>query len=173
VIIGALGGRFDQEMACIQALVSWKESFLSLSLVTKDNIIVLLKGCERLRSCASAVVDETVARLARSDNDRTCDDAGTLHALQMHKIPCVSTMGRSCGLLPIVGPVSNIWTQGLKWNLHGDGLKFGGLISTSNSMLKREDSSNDSWSDVFVATTDDVIWTCEYRPTLGCILSDA
>ena len=42
---------------------------------------------------------------------------------------------KSCGILPLFGPV-RLETEGLQWNLTPENLvKFGGLISTSNKII--------------------------------------
>ena len=41
--------------------------------------------------------------------------------------------GPYCGLFPLSGP-SVVSTSGLKWDLFNDTLKFGGLVSVSNSL---------------------------------------
>ena len=42
IILGALGGRFDQDMANLNAIHKWTSSFASLALVAKENIVFLL-----------------------------------------------------------------------------------------------------------------------------------
>jgi len=56
-----------------------------------------------------------------------------------------------CGLIPLGQPCTKCWTTGLKWNLDGTAIQFGGLISTSNEIV------NDI---VEIEATNDILWTC-------------
>ncbi|KAJ2783150.1 thiamine pyrophosphokinase [Coemansia interrupta] len=62
--------------------------------------------------------------------------------------------GPTCGLLPLAGDVV-LWTEGLRWNLHGQLSSFTGLMSTSNVVDADE---------VLVRASRPVIWTCEFHP---------
>ena len=42
-----------------------------------------------------------------------------------------------CSLVPVCGEAT-VHTSGLKWNLRGEQMKFGGLISTSNELVRGE-----------------------------------
>lgn len=55
-----------------------------------------------------------------------------------------------CGIIPIGEPCRQITTNGLKWNLKGQELKFGGLVSTSNEFL------NDT---AIVENSNPVLWS--------------
>jgi hypothetical protein len=47
--------------------------------------------------------------------------------------------GPTCGLFPLLGPAT-VSTTGLRWNLHGQTLTFGTLISTSNRIEWAEET---------------------------------
>lgn len=61
-----------------------------------------------------------------------------------------------CGLIPIGMPCKNVTTKGLKWNLDGQTLKFGELISTSNTF------ESDDTETVIIETENPVLWTMGY-----------
>ncbi|CAH1773541.1 unnamed protein product [Owenia fusiformis] len=46
--------------------------------------------------------------------------------------------GDWCGFLPIGGRCASVTTTGFKWNLNGDAMEFGGLISSSNTWTDAE-----------------------------------
>jgi thiamine pyrophosphokinase len=116
LVFGAFGGRFDQEMASLQALYKWGSTF--------DNQVFLY-------------TDETMAFLIPANVKvevrfyHAEDDATTTHEdLEMGE-------GPTCGLIPLGGRVESITTSGLKWDLDGTiPLEFGGLVSTSNRMMQ-------------------------------------
>lgn len=69
--------------------------------------------------------------------------------------------GPTCGLLPIGGRCDAVWTSGLRWNLRGGPLEFGGLISSSNQMLAQPETGA---MEVRVTTTHPLVWTTVLRP---------
>jgi len=74
--------------------------------------------------------------------------------------PNVHLEGPACGLLPIGGSCDAVWTSGLRWNLRGESLKFGGMISSSNSMV----ADAEGRLEVRVNTTHPLVWTTVLRP---------
>lgn len=68
-----------------------------------------------------------------------------------HVIACPSDASSWCSLVPLIEP-SVVTTTGLKWNLTGEVLKFGQLISVSNEFsntggyVEVECSSSVLWS---------------------------
>ena len=74
----------------------------------------------------------------------------------------LSWAGPMCGLLPIGGSCAEVWTSGLRWNLHGERLGFGGLVSSSNMLT--EGATEGSLHEVTVTTSDPLVWTTMLRP---------
>lgn len=69
--------------------------------------------------------------------------------------------GPTCGLLPIGGRCDAVWTSGLRWNLRGSPLQFGGVVSSSNDMVPH---AVDGRLEVRVTTTHPLVWTTVLRP---------
>ncbi|XP_076636902.1 thiamine pyrophosphokinase 1-like isoform X1 [Colletes latitarsis] len=61
----------------------------------------------------------------------------------------------SCGLFPIGEPTNSITTTGLKWNLNNATMRFGGLVSSSNTYTS---------SKITIHTDSPVIWTMSIAP---------
>ncbi|XP_037091687.1 thiamin pyrophosphokinase 1-like [Pollicipes pollicipes] len=62
-----------------------------------------------------------------------CDSLSWLLAAGRHVIRLPAELRRSwCSLVPVGGPATDVSTSGLQWNLAGDDMRFGQLISTSN-----------------------------------------
>jgi thiamine pyrophosphokinase len=76
-------------------------------------------------------------------------------------IPNPDIEGPTCGLLPIGGDAGAVWTSGLRWNLRGGPLRFGGLVSSSNQLTADADGQ---FAEVTITTTHPVIWTTVLRP---------
>lgn len=64
-----------------------------------------------------------------------------------------AVIGASVGLIPIVGPCSDVTTSGLKWDVTHAELRFGGLISTSNMALSES---------VSISTNAPLLWTMSF-----------
>ena len=79
-----------------------------------------------------------------------------------HIQPNALIEGPTCGLLPIGGPCDAVWTSGLRWDLDGERLEFGGLVSTSNQMLS--DPATGALEPISVTTTHPLVWTTVLRP---------
>ncbi|XP_076636908.1 thiamine pyrophosphokinase 1-like isoform X4 [Colletes latitarsis] len=65
------------------------------------------------------------------------------------------TYSSSCGLFPIGEPTNSITTTGLKWNLNNATMRFGGLVSSSNTYTS---------SKITIHTDSPVIWTMSIAP---------
>ena len=70
--------------------------------------------------------------------------------------------GPTCGLLPVGGRCDAVWTSGLRWNLRGDPLEFGGTVSSSNQLVV--DESTGALEPVTVTCTQPLVWTTVLRP---------
>ena len=114
-IYGAFGGRFDQEMASIQALYRWADDFsYRLTLYTDETCAFLLPAGETNEINLANIADGEIG-----GNNRPMGE------------------GVTCGLIPIGCQCESVTTTGLKWNLDGDcPLEFGGLVSTSNRIVE-------------------------------------
>jgi len=69
--------------------------------------------------------------------------------------------GPTCGLLPIGGRCDAVWTSGLRWNLRGEALEFGGTISSSNKLVPCATTGR---LEVRVTNSHPLIWTTVLRP---------
>ncbi|KAF3905123.1 hypothetical protein ABW21_db0204081 [Orbilia brochopaga] len=61
--------------------------------------------------------------------------------------------GKTCGLIPVAGP-SIITTQGFEWDLTDTETRFGGMVSTSNHLMREQAE---------VVTTVPLLFTMEVR----------
>jgi hypothetical protein len=56
--------------------------------------------------------------------------------------PIPGVEGPTCGILPVGSSVAAIYTKGLMWDLNGDKLSLGGLVSTSNRVCEVDIPTN-------------------------------
>lgn len=125
-IYGGFGGRFDQEMACINTLYSWgrKASFqhTQMSIFDEETGVILLPE--------DPMTNEIKIRFPDIEE---CDDNENIEKCEQ-----LVGEGPTCGLIPIGGRCERVYTTGLKWNLDGDmPLEFGGLVSSSNRVVEK------------------------------------
>lgn len=66
-------------------------------------------------------------------------------------IPDLEVEGPTCGLIPLHGPTV-VTSTGLKWDLANTEMRFGGLVSTSNSIVNKE---------ITICTESPLLWTTE------------
>jgi len=111
IIYGAFGGRFYQEMGCIQALYKWAPTF--------DHQLFLYNE----ETCAFLIPANEKCHIELPCYDDT--------------LPKVIGEGPTVGLIPIGCKCDSVVTKGLKWDLDGNmPLEFGQLVSSSNRAMK-------------------------------------
>ena len=71
-------------------------------------------------------------------------------------VPDAEREGPSCGLVPMCGPAGSVRTSGLRWNLEGDSLEMGRLISTSNAF-----DVGGTGGEVRIETDAPLLWTTD------------
>lgn len=125
-IYGGFGGRFDQEMACVNTLYSWgkKDTFqhTQMSIFDEETGVILLPE--------SPITNEILIRFPAVEDDDN-ENIDTRDQVGVGE-------GPTCGLIPIGGRCERVYTSGLKWNLDGDmPLEFGGLVSSSNRIIDK------------------------------------
>lgn len=74
---------------------------------------------------------------------------------------CEQFEGPTCGLIPIAGVCDSVTTRGLRWDMTGARMGFGGLISTSNAMVSESGT-------VYVDTSHPILWTTVIRSKTNC-----
>lgn len=118
IVYGAFGGRFDQEMGCIQALFNWSAKFQYRMVLFDDNTSAFL---------LPAGVRNEIRLPHYGDNPK-----------QDHQSQQFLGEGPTCGLIPIGCKCDTIVTTGFKWDLDGSiPMEFGGLVSTSNHVSEK------------------------------------
>ncbi len=131
VLMGAYGGRFDQELAAVSSMFRWLDIYSRIVMVGSNACTFLLQPgyLHRIRC-----VDSTHLR----------HQPGQAFAKE----------GPTCGLIPVGGVVNSITTTGFEWDLHGESLQLGVRISSSNCILPGS-------AEVTVETSDTVLWTVQ------------
>ena len=116
-VYGAFGGRFDQQMASIQALFKWSDTFHNKLILFDDNTCAFLLPSGRNEIRLPFYGESPANELENAPGDLVGE-------------------GPTCGLIPIGHRCEFVHTTGLKWNLDGGvALEFGGMISTSNRAM--------------------------------------
>lgn len=138
-IYGGFGGRFDQEMGCVNALCVWgkKEAFrnTTLALYDEETCAFALPASPRKSEIRVRFVGDTAEKKDQHNN--------------------LVGEGPTCGLIPIMGRCEEVVTTGLKWNLEGDTpIEFGGLVSSSNRVMSEV---------VTVQTSSPMLFTAEMK----------
>ena len=131
LVFGAFGGRFDQEMASLQALYKWGPTFgYEIFLYTDE-------------TCAFLIPAQEPCEIRLPFYDTFTPDS--------EKCSLKLGEGPTCGLIPIGCKVDSITTTGLKWNLAQNALEFGGLVSSSNRIMEPVVTVKSSHPVVFTA----------------------
>jgi len=131
VLMGAYGGRFDQEMAAVSSMYRWLNVF--------DRFVLLGS-----HACSFLLQPGYTHKIRPVHALHLTHQTGTLYA----------TEGPTCGLIPIGGTVHSLTSTGLQWDMNNATLQLGALISSSNHILP-------SVSEVTVVTSDTVLWTVQ------------
>jgi thiamine pyrophosphokinase len=124
-IYGGFGGRFDQEMGCINALYVWgqKEKFQRTSMAVYGE-----------ETCAFVLPPVPASNEIRIRFPKGEDVVN--HSEATNGLNSVVGEGPTCGLIPLGARCEEVCTTGLKWNLNGDvPLEFGGIVSSSNRVM--------------------------------------
>jgi hypothetical protein len=103
-----------------------------------DATYLAMGGATPTAAAAAAVgtVGEAEGAEGRKERGRgglVAGERGVYSSSSSSRRSCaVVVEGKSCGLLPIGGKVRSITTTGLQWDLNGDCLEMGQLVSSSN-----------------------------------------
>lgn len=128
-VYGAFGGRFDQEMASLQALYKWGETFHHRIVLYNDETCAFLLLPNRKNEIRLPFIakkeDISENRVDDFQSDSSC---GNEYQIDLGEGPV-------CGLIPLGCRCDKVHTSGLQWDLDGTSLEFGGLVSTSNRAI--------------------------------------
>ena len=154
VVFGAFGGRFDQQMASVNAALKFAHRG-STSTSTSTSSSSSSKGVPTPAAAAAAAAAAGGGGGSLPGISRVLllgeGNAAVVLRRGRHILSLSSLEGPGCSLLPVGGPVEAS-TRGLQWELDHTALSFGGLVSTSNAATGRE---------VEVVTSGDVVWCCD------------
>lgn len=144
-VYGGLGGRFDQTMSSVSALFKFLDVFENVVLVDEETTATLLRPC---RAPSGGLESEGRG-------------GGDVHVIR----PSPEAEGKLCGLIPMSGPCANVRTSGLKWNLNGEELCFGKLVSSSNEFSPGTEVrvSNDN----FLVWTTHISWSQNHEEDIA------
>uniref|UniRef100_A0A3B3QS95 Thiamine pyrophosphokinase n=1 Tax=Paramormyrops kingsleyae TaxID=1676925 RepID=A0A3B3QS95_9TELE len=157
VTLGGLAGRLDQTMASIETLFH-AQNMTELP-------VIILQGCSLaylLRAQGSRIRTQSVTLIGITSfivppralkTDCTIPSfEGMRHRLDVN----TGLEGDWCSLIPVGGPCVTR-TTGLKWNLDGQVLQFGKLVSTSNT-YEAHDAEEDR-KPVLVQSDRPLLWS--------------
>lgn len=80
-----------------------------------------------------------------------------------HRVALTAREGPGCSLLPIGGPCV-VSTKGLQWDMQQARLEFGGLISSSNRAVRREEPGKEGGEGAYTVDIEcdgHVVWCCD------------
>lgn len=138
IVYGAFGGRFDQEMGCIQALYKWSARF-QYRMVLFDDVTTAFLMPAGVRN------EIRIPFYGDMDSSNSDNDDNNTQTQQLGE-------GPTCGLIPIGCKCDKIVTTGFKWDLDGTmPMEFGGLVSTSNHVSEEVVTVEASHALIFTA----------------------
>jgi len=167
VVLGGFGGRFDQQMASIQALYRCLPSAQSPLPSTVPSCSPpspspspSSSSLQASMSPSSAVAVQNHPTSPPPVDKLSIIDANNITFLLRPGrhviIPLPTIEGPTCGLLPIGGRTT-VTSRGLQWDVHEQELAFGHLISSSNRITE---------STVYIETSHALVWTTELQLSL-------
>ncbi|KAK2964918.1 putative Thiamine pyrophosphokinase 1 [Blattamonas nauphoetae] len=131
-VVGALGGRFDQEMANISAMVKFQTKFQKLSPKLPPPQIFILSNSSLITTLLPS-------------KEISSEPSSHHHTIIQSRYET-----NPCGIIPL-GKCDHVLTTGLKWNVNGP-LEFGTFISSSNE-IEHQDNP------VTIDNSQTLLWT--------------
>ncbi|EPS43886.1 hypothetical protein H072_2040 [Dactylellina haptotyla CBS 200.50] len=151
VAYGATGGRVDQVFHAIDQLFrASKEAREGGSGGDGDG-----RADDGLNTSASAAASPAAANAFRRKVTLISEASVTFLLEKGRNVieTPLELFGKTCGMIPVAGS-SVITTEGLEWDLKDTETRFGGMVSTSNHLMRGR---------VEVSTTELLLWTMEIR----------